>query len=1410
MPSGPTPPTPNAPGKQTPFATRPGFERLEPRLLFTAVPVISEFLASNDSGLQDEDGERSDWIELYNAGNTALDLTGWHLTDDAGDLNQWAFPSVSLDPGAFLLVFASGKNRADADGTELHTSFKLGAGGEYLALVEADGSTVAFEYAPQFPTQMPDVSYGLAMTSSQSTLVDDTTGLTYLVPTSGTLGLTWTQAAFNDASWTGASGPTLTAGLGYESSGNDYDNLIDTTIPSGIASVYARFEFNLTDPAEVDTLDLGMIYDDGFVAYLNGVRVAASDNAPASPVWNSTTNNDQRPDSVVVEDYVSFDISEHRGLLQAGNNVLAIHGINASTSSSDMLLIPRLLAGEAELVSPHADGFFSTNTPGGANGQSFQGFVGDTSFTVDRGFFTSAFDVEIEATTADAMIVYTTDGSAPTVNAAMTITNGTLYTGAIHVSETSVLRAQAFKAGFAPTNVDTQTYIFAADVISQDFQHALDQGLPSAWGPWSPDYGINVVNGHEQDFIDALTGLPTLSIVTDADFLFGSNGIYTNSQQHGQAWERPISFELINPDGSVGFQEDAGLRIQGGTFRYNGTTRKNSLRVVFRDEYGAPKLLFPFFGEDATDEFDNIVLRMESNDGWQWSASGALPLFARDEFLRETQLAMGQPSGHGRSMHVYINGVYWGLYNAVERPDESFGESYIGGDKDNYDVINSGEIQEGSADAWNALVALAQSVADAGTEAQRTAALYELMGLNPNGTDDPATEALLDVDNYIDYLLTNMYGANGDWPFKNYRLSRDRGPDSEGFKFFLWDAESTLGYDLGGSVHQADLFSNRINISDAVAAPYDDLRDSAEFRLMFADRVHQHMFNGGALTVDIVLERFDRIIAEVALGLWAESGRWGDQHTGTPRTPDVEWANEVHRIRTAWLPFRTGVFLDQLIAAGLYSSVTAVTWNQRGGEIDTGFNIQFSIPNGQVYYTTDGSDPRMIGGAVSQSANLYLGGFSLSDHATVRARVFHNGVWSAIDQADFVIADTPADATNLRVSELHYNPAGPSAAELAAGFTDGDQFEFIELINTSGQTISLDGVQLARTAVGNQLEGITFTFGLSSLAPGERIVVVSDLAAFTERYGSGINVAGEYAGNLANSGETLHLKAADGSTIQSFYYDDDGSAQWPTTPDGDGPSLVIINTDADYSSGSNWTASSTTHGTPGAAESASLAGDVNGDGFVGIEDLDLLLAYWGDAAASSSLAAAADLNDDGTVNSPDLSLLIANWGAGTPPLEPTSNDDDDAGPGNNNSSGGGGGEGNSDSGDNNPTSNDGVATGAGDDNSPTRPTRPTRPIAPTNPTRPTRPTTPGATTRPTGTTRPANGPDALAAAVAAMAGANRLDLTTPLAGAARAPLPTVSDEPGINASQSANATRRFAALLPANGTTAQYGNPKQP
>ncbi|HEU0039039.1 MAG TPA: lamin tail domain-containing protein, partial [Verrucomicrobiae bacterium] len=167
--------------------------------------VISEFMADNSGIIADQDGASPDWIEIHNDSGAPANLAGWHLTDSAADLMRWTFPATNLPAGGYLIAFASGKNRAVA-GAELHTNFQLGNGGDYLALVQPDG-TVAHEFSPAYPPQRRNVSYGLEVQTSVTQLISTDATAGVLVPVNGTLGLTWTARTFDDASWLATNTP---------------------------------------------------------------------------------------------------------------------------------------------------------------------------------------------------------------------------------------------------------------------------------------------------------------------------------------------------------------------------------------------------------------------------------------------------------------------------------------------------------------------------------------------------------------------------------------------------------------------------------------------------------------------------------------------------------------------------------------------------------------------------------------------------------------------------------------------------------------------------------------------------------------------------------------------------------------------------------------------------------------------------------------------------------------------------------------------------------------------------------------------------------------------------------------------------------------------------------------------------
>ncbi len=946
----------------------------------------------------------------------------------------------------------------------------------------------------------------------------------------------------------------------------DFTALIRSNIEAQLfgksTTAFLRVPFALTQIPAPGQLTLRLRYEDGFAAFLNGVEVARA-NAPAGLGASSAAVTNRLQRDAGVESVI--DLTSRLGLLRAGGNVLALQGLNTTSDSRDFLLDARL---ELQRTTIGEAGHLLAPTPGAPNGSETGGLVEDLVVTPGRGFFPGPIDVRLTCPTPEVVIRYTTNGSLPSA------TNGFVYTGPLRIGGTTPLRAVGVRPGWQSSRVETHTYLVLDDVVLQTQAKALQAGLPVAWGGQSADYGLDArvigPNGtdsfggkYTRSLKSDLTSLPTLSLVLPVSDMFGPQGIYANPLGHGAAWERATSIEWLNPDNTPGFQEDAGIRIQGGAFRRFDLSLKKSFRVVFRDQYGPSRLKFPFFGADATDEFDNIVLRANSNDAWPYAGGAAV--YVRDAFAMEMARVMGIPASHTRFVHLYINGQYWGLYNPAERPDAAFSAAYFGGDKDNWDSINQDSAPDGNYAAWTRMLGqLGQNMA-------LDANYQRIQGNNPDGTRNPAYEDLLNVDNMIDYLILNFYVGNTDWPGRNWWAGRDR-ENGDGFTFRPWDTETALGF--------TPVDVNVTGASGAVAAPYAELRANASFRLAFADHVYRHFFNGGSLAVNPAspswdptrpennrpAERFAALADTIRSAMVGESARWGDQLRSQPTTRDEHWLRERDRLLRDYFPRRSAIVLDQFRSAGLYPRTEPPVMNRRGGEVPVGFQLTLTAPQGIIHYTTDGTDPR-----TSASRKTYSGPLPLLDLTTIRARVLNGQEWSAMNEARFVVG-TPT----LGVSELHYHPAAASAAEVAAGFTNADDFEFIELVNTGTTVFDLRGARFTL--------GIDFQFDdsiASQLPAGAYLLLVRNRAAFQLRYGQGRPVAGEYTGRFNNAGEQVVMVNAQGHTILDFTYQTGGA--WPQSPDGDGPSLEVMDPAGPLNDAANWQASTTAGGSPGAA-----------------------------------------------------------------------------------------------------------------------------------------------------------------------------------------------------------------------------------
>lgn len=786
--------------------------------------LITEFMAVNSNGIADEDGQRSDWIEIYNNTAEAINLEGWSLTDKYDNLRKWIFPSVQLDKGSYLVVFASEKNRLNPTG-KLHTNFKLSGSGEFLAICSPD-SAISHSYTPAYPGQRQDVSYGL----------------------------------------------------------------------------YHQQEV-----------------------------------------------------------------------------------------------------------------FFSTPTPGNENTAGASPFA--PVFSKTRGYYDSSFTVELGIAGGQGTIYYTTDGTRPTA------ATGKAYTAPVNITTTTPLSAVVINASGISSEVVTHTYLFLQDVIKQPKAPA---GYPTDWKESTA--GTSIPSDYEMDTrvtgnpayasrVEAsLKSLPAMHIVTTPGNLFSNvenattGGIYIFTglpHTESKSWSRPTSVEYYDPESGQEFQINCRLQLHGGNSRRPTNSPKHGFELKFTSAYGPSKLNFDIFREKGSaKEFNSLILRAGYNNTWVKNAAAqqVLGQYIQDPFAKATQLDMEQVGARERFVHLYLNGLYWGVYNLAEEIDKDFMESYFGGSDADYDVVKEQQTTtptDGTMAAWNNLKSQISAV---GTS---MANYFKVQGRNADGSINSTYPNLLDVDNYIDYMLINYYIGNKDWDKNNWAVGRNRVKNTEGFRFFCWDAETSM----------VALNDNLVitGTSGNPAAFMQYLKKNAEFKVKIADRIKQLMLDpGGALTPAEISRRYDALADEIELAMISESARWSDWYTPyAPYTLNDHWLPRKNDLMTNYFPQRTTILLSQLKAAALYPSVDAPVFSHAGGTYSEALNLQISGTGGSIYYTTDGSDPRVpVTGAVA--GNSYSSALRLATNTTVKARVKSSSEWSALSEASYIfnsvngIDDQPA------------------------------------------------------------------------------------------------------------------------------------------------------------------------------------------------------------------------------------------------------------------------------------------------------------------------------------------------------------------------------------------------------------------
>jgi hypothetical protein len=397
----------------------------------------------------------------------------------------------------------------------------------------------------------------------------------------------------------------------------------------------------------------------------------------------------------------------------------------------------------------------------------------------------------------------------------------------------------------------------------------------------------------------------------------------------------------------------------------------------------------------------------------------------------------------------------------------------------------------------------------------------------------------LDSADFADYFLLNTLTRNGDgllismFPWKGNDGKLRMGPAWD----YNWSAYFISGTNPTGTLlHRPDrLWYKRLFVD-------------VDFNQLYIDRWWDHrrgaMNNAG---LDAII---DGQVADISL---PKSLLNGFANTN-------DWGTNITQMK-AWLKTRAD-WIDS-------NYIRPPAFNQNGGDVPAGFQIVISGTNGTIYFTTDGSDPRVLGGSISPAAQNYQQPFALNAQATVTARIRNGTNWSGLTKAAFY---TPQDLSTLAITEIMFNPPA------YGGFPGGD-LEFLELKNTGVATLNLGALTFTN--------GINFTFPNGTLLlPGQFFVIARNASAFALKY-PGVTLNGTFTGQLDNSGETLRIATLFGQAVLSVTYGD--RAPWPVTPDGFGFSLVprvaIANLNSD--DGAHWRASSASGGSPGADDPAS-------------------------------------------------------------------------------------------------------------------------------------------------------------------------------------------------------------------------------
>jgi len=947
----------------------------------------------------------------------------------------------------------------------------------------------------------------------------------------------WHRNSYNDVAW-----ETGTTGIGY----GDGDDATDT---GPVHTLYLRKRFILQDTENIQSVLLHIDYDDAFVAYLNGQEVARANigEPGVMPTYNMDADTWREAQLFQGDMPDVFPVSNFQELLNQGDNLLAISVHNHGSQSSDMSIIPFLSLGygnpqiESRGANPllqlestaHLHTNFKLKSSGelmilsdslGNQVDQIQfGMLGpDISYgrAPDGGddwfYFDSASPgfannssgyqgyhskvesfpesgiysdaIRVELSVADSGKIYYT------LNGSTPDTNSMLYEGPLDFDKTTVLRAMATSPGIIDGPVTSHTYI-----VGEESQLPVISIITEPANLWDWETGIYVMGPNAQ---------PN-NPYFDANFW--------------QDWEREVHLQFF-VDTELAFSEQCGIKIAGGWSR---AFSQKSLALYFRGEYGAGKLDYQLFENLNIDEFNSFSLRNSGND---WPETTL-----RDALMQHLARDMNTDRQAYRPAVVYLNGEYWGIQNIREKQSEHYIESHHGVDKDSIDFLEGGgSVIQGDAYHYNQLI--------------------DYVSNNDMSTVEALefVKSRIDLDNYLDYMVIQIYCDNTDWPGNNIKFWRPKRPGGK-WRWLLYDMDFGFGlYNHSGDQHNTLAFALDDSGPSWPNPPWSTLlfrklMENEQLRNAFINRAADHL--NVSLHTPNVLKQIDLLSGNLADEMPRHRERWNQYVDG--------WYQNVERMRS-FAENRPVYFRSHIVQTFGLPGISYLTLGVNeipGGKIKINSQTIEEFPWSGYYF---------YGIPVTLEAipdtGYYFTGWSGDLHSDqFQETITLSSQFHAI--ANFQKWDSTRN--ELVINEINYNSN-----------VSKDAADWLEIVNISPETVDMSG-WIFRDS--QDLHGYIFPDEFI-LEPDSFVVIARDSINFTNAFPSVKNVAGFFNFGFSGTGELIRLFDRAGNVVDSLTYDD--AYPWPTECDGGGPTLELINPMSDNSKAENWRAS-TGYGTPG-------------------------------------------------------------------------------------------------------------------------------------------------------------------------------------------------------------------------------------